>query len=150
MNTHRIDYFSRFKETLTYSDDDLMAEINFQLKKLSTLDPERFKRFSNEIKEQENLLKAKRAIMGVAMIFAGALAIRNDEDFKIFSDKLLLEARDDSELSAYIRGVLLKSEDGAREEVKNQIKPNGKELRKTQIEYDLRLDDFIDRYYKQS
>jgi hypothetical protein len=162
-NTHEetlaqaTDHFSWFKETFVFSDDDLQSEVLAQIELLRETNPAEADAFSKAIEGREGeeaLFRVKKAITEVAMLFSGALAIPEQAAFNTFAAKVLAESENEDRFSSRVRNTLLtgvpnEAREDVREQLKTQFPAGSKELRKAEIQYDMRLDNFIDAYRKQ-
>lgn len=152
-----IDYYSYFKETLLFSDEDLQKEILAQIASLKKSNPAEGAAFEKAIEGdagEETLFRVKKAITEVAILFSGALTIPKEQEFAVFAAKLLAESEKEGHFPSLVRNALLTaSPNEAREDVREQLKikfkEGSKKLRLAQIQYDTRLDNFIDAYRKQ-
>ena len=152
-----IDHYSWFKETLLFSDEDLQEEILAQIASLKGSNPAEGAAFEKAIEGdagEETLFRVKKAITEVAILFSGALAISKEQEFTVFAAKVLAESEKEGRFPSLVRSALLtaspnEAREDVREQLKTQFKEGSKELRRAQIQYDMRLDNFIDAYRKQ-
>jgi hypothetical protein len=148
-----IDYYSIFKETIVFEEEELKEEIARQIAIEKELSSAEGAAFEESLKSDLVNLTARKAIMETALLLSGALSIQSEEDFSRFTEKLLQETEGDDKTALKIRANLLLEEPSEtraaiREMLEEQNKDDAKALRQARIKFDMRVDSFVDQFRK--
>lgn len=148
-------YYEWFRDSVPLYNDEFDEEIQLQVLEHNEKfeNTEKFGMFELSLKDENIKNSVKKAIAEVAFLFTGALEIDDEEDYKIFSKRLLLEASLDGESAKFVRENLLNDSsvevrDGMANQLNERIE-NKRDLVRAKAKYNNRVDLFIDAYKKQ-
>lgn len=148
-----VDFYEVFKETIIFEDSELEEEIGRQIEIEKAISAAGGAAFEETLKNELSRMKAKKAIMESALLLSAAISIAEDKDFEAFTDRLLVESEQDDKTALKIRANLLLEEPSEtrnliKEMLVEQNKDDVKAQKKAKIQFETRVDKFVDEFRK--